>query len=236
MFSYKDVIKYSEIDKNGFLPLYGILEYFQNCINMHSLDINKDFISMMESKKAWVLLSWKIKIYKEIKLYDRVTVGTWSHGHDKLYGYRNYVIQDEDGNTLACADTKWILINIDTRMPMIIREADMEGYVTGEAIDVGKCVRKLQLSGERTVMEPVKVLRSYIDTNNHMNNTAYFRLAWEYIPEDFEYDTVDAVYNKETMQGMSLIPVVYKENNSLGISFEGEDGTVYMAMKLYKEA
>ncbi|MBE5958760.1 MAG: hypothetical protein E7254_07865 [Lachnospiraceae bacterium] len=235
MFYYNDFVKYSEVDDKGELPLYGILEYFQNCINIHSLDINKDFMSMNELGKAWVLLSWKIKIYKKVKLYDRVTVGTWSYGYDKVYGYRNYILKDEQGEVLACADTKWILIDLETRMPKRIEPEDLAGYATGDKLDLGKSPRKIKLSEDRTEMEPVKVLRSYIDTNKHMNNTAYFRLAWEYIPEDLEFDTIDAVYNKETTQGMTIIPVIHKEEKGMGISFEGADGTVYMTIKLYQE-
>jgi acyl-ACP thioesterase len=233
MFYYSDVIKYSNVDKEGKLPLYGILELFQNCINIHSVDIKKDFESMREYGKAWVLLSWRIKLYKEIKLYDKVSIGTWACGNDKLYGYRNYIIKDENGETLACADTKWLLIDMETRKPCRISEADMEGYAVGERLDIGKCPRKLKLSDDITVLEPVRVLKSYIDTNYHMNNTAYFRLATEYLPDDFEYDTVDAVYIKEATEGMKMIPVVHREEDGIGISLEAEDGTVFTEIKFY---
>lgn len=235
MYSYKEVIRYSDVDKNGYLPLYGILEQFQNCINFHSKDIGKDYKSMQGYGKVWVLISWKIKLVKPIEAYDKVEIGTWSHGYDKMFGYRNYVILDEKGNPLAYADTKWVLIDLETRMPQRVQDSDLGGYETGERIQMPEVSRKLRLSNDKTQMEPVKVLKTYIDTNGHMNNTAYFRLAQEYIPEDFEYNTVDAVYVKETTEGMTMIPFVHNEKDGLGISFVGEDGTVFTNIKFYSE-
>lgn len=235
MFSYKDNVRYSDVDKNGKLPLYGVLAYFQNCINQHSFDIGKDYEAMETLGKVWVLISWKIKVVKEVKAYDKIEVGTWSHGFDRMYGYRNYIMYDEEGNRVAYADTKWVLIDINTRMPQRPTEEDLEGYVKGEAIDMPECSRRLKLSEDREKKEPVKVLKTYIDTNGHMNNTAYFRLADEYIPEEFKYNTVDAVYVKETTEGMTMVPYVHKEENGVGISFESEDGIVFTKIKFYNE-
>lgn len=235
MYKCKDIVKYSEINRDGYLPLYGILEYFQNCINFHSLDIGMDYESMMKKNKAWVLISWKIKLLKKINLYDKVEIGTWAYDFDKMYGYRNYVILDENGEKAACAETKWVLIDLKTRMPLRVEVEDTIGYATGEKLDMPPMSRKLKLSDDVTKYEPVKVLSTYIDTNGHMNNTAYFRLAEEYLPGDFEYDTVDAVYVKETTEGMTMIPCVHKEENGIGISFESEEGKTYTKIKYYKE-
>lgn len=235
MYSYKDIVKYSDVDKNGKLPLYGIMEYFQNCINLHSKEIGKDYESMMKQRKAWVLIAWKIKISGTIKAYDEVEIGTWAHGFDKMFGNRNYVIMDSKGKKLAYADTKWVLIDLDTRMPLRVEAQDAEGFAQGDRIPMPESSRRLKLSDKKVRMEPVKVLKTYIDTNGHMNNTAYLRLAEEYIPESFEYNTVDTVYVKETTQGMTMIPYVHEEENGIGISFEGEDGTVFTKIKLYCE-
>lgn len=235
MYWYKDIVKYSDVDKNGKLPLYGILEYFQNCINFHSLDIGKDYRAMNQYGKVWVLISWKIKLYKEIYLYDNVEIGTWSHGFDRMYGYRNYEMKNDAGERLACADTRWILIDLDSRMPARISPEDLQGYATGEKIDIGNCPRKIKLSDVKEEKESVKVLKTYIDTNRHMNNTAYFRLAQEYIPDGFRYNTVEAVYVKETTEGMEMIPFVHEEANGIGISFEGKDGTIFTNMRFYTE-
>lgn len=235
MYSYNDIVKYSDVDKNGNLPLYGVLEYFQNCINLHSHDIGKGYEEMMEQGHAWVLISWKIKLTKKVKAYDKVTVSTWSRGFDRMFGFRNYILSDEQGNRIAYADTRWVLIDINNRMPQRVTEKDIEGYEMGEAIDMPECSRKLTLSKEREQKESLKVLKTYIDTNGHMNNTVYFRLAEEYIPESFKYNTVDAVYVKETTEGMIMIPYVHKEENGIGISFEGEDGTVFTRIKFYNE-
>ena len=50
--------------------------------------------------KVWVLIS-EHQIGKAYRSLDKVEVGTWSHGYDKMLGYRNYVILDEKGNLMA---------------------------------------------------------------------------------------------------------------------------------------
>lgn len=211
------------------------MEYFQNCINLHSKEIGKSHEEMIRQRKAWVLISCKIQLVKPIKAFDTVEIGTWAYGFDKMYGNRNYVILDTNGNKMAYGDTKWILIDLDTRIPLRIEPEDAAGFSEGDAIPMEKCSRKLRLSEKKERREPVKVLKTYIDTNGHMNNTAYLRLAEEYIPEGFKYNTVDIVYVKETMQGMKLIPYVHEEENGMGVSFTGEDGTVFTKIKLYLE-
>ena len=229
MFTYEDIIKYSSVNDKLKLPLHGILELFQNCVNLQGRQIRRDYLK--DANKVWVLISWKIKLVKPICLYDKVKVGTWSRGYDRIYGYRDYVIYDEKGEVCACADTMWALIDIKSRMPLKVTSEDMEGYETGDGIEDLKCSRKLRLSPDYEEMETVKVLKTYIDSNGHMNNTAYFRLAEEYLPDDFEYNTVDAVYVKEAVRGSKMIPRIHREDAGIGISFESEDGDTYMLLR-----
>ncbi|MBR3645943.1 MAG: hypothetical protein IKN54_05955, partial [Lachnospiraceae bacterium] len=159
----------------------------------------------------------------------------WSSGYNTIYGNRNYVMMNEDGEWLAYADSKWVLIDIDTRMPARITDKEMEGYVIEERIDMPESNKRLKLSSDREQMPNERVYKTYIDTNGHMNNTAYFRLAQEFIPNDLDYDTIDAVYVKETTEGTIIVPFIHKEEKGIGISFEGEDGTVFTKIKIYKE-
>ncbi|MBR3645597.1 MAG: acyl-[Lachnospiraceae bacterium] len=76
MFIYEDVVKYSEIDKNGYLPLYGVMEYFQNCVNFQGLETGHSYSDMEKKRRAWVLIAWKIKVNRLPKLYDKVKIGT----------------------------------------------------------------------------------------------------------------------------------------------------------------
>lgn len=232
MFKYEDLIKYSSVDNKLELPLHGVLELFQNCVNLQGRQIKRDYLK--DANKVWVLISWKIKLHSPINLYDKVTVGTWSRGYDKIYGYRDYVVCNEKGEVCACADTMWALIDMDSRMPLKVTAEDLEGYETGDGLEGIKCSRKLRLSPTKERQEPVKVLKTYLDSNGHMNNTAYFRLAQEYLPDDFSYNMVDAVYVKEMTRGMQIIPWVHKEENGIGISFESEDGDVCTMLKYYR--
>ena len=69
-----------------------------------------------------------------------------------------------------------------------------------------------------------KVLKTYIDSNGHMNNANYLRAAEEFLPTNFPCHEVDIVYNKEAMEGEIITPYLYSEENGIGISFENQSG------------
>ena len=70
---------------------------------------------MKKSKKnvnIYVILNWKLKVFKRANYADTITVRTWSSNTDKLFAYRDFEVIDENGEVTAIATTKWLIVDI----------------------------------------------------------------------------------------------------------------------------
>ncbi len=71
--------------------------------------------------------------------------------------------------------------------------------------------RKIKLSREWGEKEPVKVQRSWIDSNDHVNNSWYVKTAFEQLPQDLEIRQLRVEYKKQAYEGDILYPRYARE-------------------------
>ena len=226
MYKYEDKVRYSDVDRVGKVPAYQVLNYFQNASTEESEVVGKGVDYMMKQHKGWVLIGYKIKFNRHIKYDEEIIVGTEPTAFRGFFGRRNYCVMDKDQNYIIKADTLWTLIDTEKRAPVRLTEEDFLGYTLGEAFDDVKASRKLSFKSEGVEQEPVKVLKSFIDNNGHMNNTNYLRVAYEYIPEMSEAEEIEIAFVKEAVEGQEMIPYVHQEENARGVCFKSTDGEV----------
>ena len=224
MFSYETTVSYSRTDRNGKVPMHEILNLLQDCSTFHSEDIGHGVSYMKREARAWVLVAYKVIVNRPIMFGQKITIGTSPSKFSSMFASRQYFIKDENGDYLVQADSLWVLIDIQTRKPLRITEEDSSVYKPEPIFDNIKASRKIRFSSERTKLESFKDLKTYIDSNGHMNNANYLRAAEEFLPTNFPCHEVDIVYNKEAMEGEIITPYLYSEENGIGISFENQSG------------
>ncbi len=230
MYTYNTRIGYSKVDKEGKVSPYDVVDYMQDATIFQSQELGVGLDYMKKQGKAWILIANHIEFYEPIKLYQNITVGTAPTDFD-IYGTRQYFIKDENGNYLAKSETLWLLMDMNTRRPMRVSEEDAKAYETHQVFDDVKVSRKLKFVGEKKQQEPFKVLKTYIDSNGHMNNVNYLRAAIEYLPEDIEIKSIQIVYVKEAMEGQVITPYIHMEDIGLGMTFEDEEGNILTKIK-----
>ena len=103
MYSYDGRVRFSEADKDGYLRLEGILDYFQDCSTFQSEDLKVGMEYLAELHMVWVLSSWQIVVERYPKMGERITIGTVPYEIKGCFGHRNYMIFDEKGERIACA-------------------------------------------------------------------------------------------------------------------------------------
>ena len=211
MYTFETMISYSAVDRNGNLPLYGILNLLQDCTNMQSSSIGMGVEHMKQVNKGWILVSYKISLKKKLRYGEKVRVGTAASSFSSFYGDRKFQIESLDGEKLVEADSIWVLMDMETRHPIRVSKEERKGYVIEEGINDLKADRKIKFSSEREKVGEFKVLKTYIDNNGHMNNADYLRVAAEFVPADFEYYEVDIIYNKEAMEGEMMTAYLHRE-------------------------
>jgi acyl-ACP thioesterase len=229
MYTYETRVGYSRTDRSGKVPVYEIMNLMQDGSTFQSEDLGA---GMKTEKRGWFLLAYEIHLLQPIKLGQRIVVGTAPTDFKGLYGTRQFFIKDLEGNYLAKANTMWTLMDLEARCPVRITEEDIKCFEPEKLFDMGPVQRKVKLSPEKEQKDSFKVLNTYIDSNGHMNNADYMRVAEEVIPEGFQWNRLQINYRKEVMVGETMISFIHKEEDGYGISFENEAGEVLTVIKL----
>ena len=200
MYTLDSRIRYSETDETGALSLLGVINYLQDCSTFQSEDIGLGVEYLEEKKRAWLLSSWRIVIDRYPVLGERIKIGTWATSSKGIYGYRDFVIMDQDGNYLVRAESIWFFCDTEK----------IAAYGNEEALDLGKAPRKILIPEEYEEGIPVTIATHHLDTNHHVNNAQYVDIAREAVPCTKMVKGIRADYKKAAVLGEILVPRVTK--------------------------
>lgn len=233
MYSFEGRIRYSETDNEGKLSLEGLLDYFQDCSTFHSEDLGVGVEYLRENKMVWVLSSWQIEISRFPNLAERVTVGTFPNEFKGCFGYRSFFLTDANGEYLAKANTMWTLLDTENFRPLHPTKLMLEKYICEEKLSMENVGRKIAVPADAVTEEPIVVRKQHLDTNNHVNNAQYVRMAMDFLTEGFGITKMRAEYKKQAMLHDVLIPYVAGEKSEAGgekkvVSLRDENGSVYV--------
>lgn len=217
MYTFKTKVRYSELNSDGTIRPEAIVNLLQDCTTFHSESLGASVAFYETENKAWVLNSWQINIKGEIKLGDEIIVGTWPYDFVGAFGLRNFVIMDKDGNNIVEANTLWVFADIETGRPIKLTEDYTKFYVLEEKLDMDYADRKIKLPEGvfGVVEEPIRIKKSFIDTNQHVNNSRYIECAAEYI-DNRKIKRIRAEYKKQARLSDMFYPVVYDVTDEAG--------------------
>ncbi len=178
-------ITLSMLGKNIFISNKGFLSILQDAAEMHSASIGYGVTDIDKTNYSWALLNWKVRILSRPKYGDTITVKTWSRYSTKLYSYRDFEILNSNGDTVAIATSKWVLIDaskgrIAKLDPELIKKYNPEEKSVFGITELDKLEEPQNFSNVVNYI----IRKSDIDVNNHVNNLCYLDIALEAFPED----------------------------------------------------
>lgn len=227
MFGMDGQIRYSEVSPEGKLTDLSLMDYFQDASVYQSEKLGLGITFFKEHNVAWVLYSWQIEKVNLPRLGTKIIVDSWPYTMGGFYANRNFVMKDTEGNILAKADSKWVLVDLETGRPKRIPQELADRYNFGEQIQMDYATSKLKIPKDFEEMSPFEVPSYFIDTNNHMNNSKYVMLANEYISKDFDFDEIRVEYKKGAMLGEKIYPRVTEMKDKITVVLSAEDKKVY---------
>lgn len=225
MYSLNYKVTTSTCDSEGKLKLYSALQMMQDCSEMwiDSEPQVKDYFA--RENMAQLLASRQVEIVRVPDFKEELTVTTSVYGMKPMFGFRNTFIYDVQGN--PCYKTWSMGAFVDKAAGKLKRVDDtVAGSLLIEPqLEMNYKDRRIILpKTEGEVLEPVKVMRSDIDYNRHMNNANYVRMAMELLPEDFEIKGLRVEYRVAAKLGDMLVPTIYKHDSVIIVSLSiGED-------------
>lgn len=230
-------IRLSETDQDGNLTLFHLVNYFQDAGTFHAEDVERGLAWSREQGAAWVIAAWQLHIFELPRLGDRVMIRTWPYSFRGFLGGRNYTMETEDGRVLVNADSEWVLMDLAKNRPARVEPGLLEifGSAGEEKLEDDFGARKVRLEHPGEEREAFSVQEYHLDTNHHVNNAQYVRMAEQYLEEGFQLSRFRADYKKQAYLGDRIVPKVCRVENGVQVSLDTPEGESYFTAEFLEQ-
>lgn len=235
MYQLKGRVRYSEIGEDGRLTLTGVINYLQDCTTFHSEDSGVGIHHLKQQKRAWLLSSWRIRVYRYPEFGEAITVGTWHSGAKGICAYRNFIIEDSRGERVAKADSVWVFVSTEDGLPQRIRAEDVAPYgVPGIPLAMKGGEGKILLPAEYETGNPIVVSAHHIDTNHHVNNAQYVEIAREAAGVSEPIGRLRVEYKKAAVLKDVLTPKISRDEQGVTVALCNDSGRPSAMVRMEK--
>jgi len=216
-------VHFYEVDyKKRILPS-AIINYFQDIAIAQSEEVGVGIDFLAEHNLVWALIQWDITIKKYPVFNQDIKVFTRPVAFDKIYAYREFMVQGPQGELMVDAYSLWVLKDIAKKRIIKIPLFMFQNY--GIAIDTvaKRKMSKIQEISRVDAEQEFHVRYSDIDTNRHVNNVKYLEWAIETMPLETVVkcilQRIRVSYKKSTLFGEKVR--VLTEINEVNGEFNG---------------
>lgn len=232
MYEFESRVRYSETGKDGRLSLESILNYFQDCTTLHSEETGYGIDYLAEQNTVWVLLSWQIVVERYPKLGEKIKTVTKAYDFKKSFGYRNFMMYDEQGKYIAYANSVWLYMDAEKMLPVKVDEAQAASYGLEEKLPMEYAGMKIAIPQvQERVCPPFTVQSYHLDTNDHVNNGQYLRMATLAVGKELLVKQMRAEYKKSAVLGDVIEPKVYETKDSYVVTLNNSQGSPYAVIE-----
>jgi acyl-ACP thioesterase len=229
MYSFDSMVRYSELDESGKLSLLSIFNYFQDCSTFQSESLGKGIDYLKSKNVAWWLANWQVEILKRPKLCDKIKIYTFAYDFKNMYGYRNFAIEDDQGELLVRADSIWFYYDIANGKPKKVEAEDVAVYMKHAKVrfDMPATQRKINIPGEQIPVGETLITRQYIDTNHHVNNAYYVEIAKDALESKDAIKYINVQYKTAAKLGDKIFSKLSFDNHTKVVELTGENNESY---------
>lgn len=181
----------------------NIANFLQDIAGRNAHELGWAVSDLHSGGKTWVLSRIYIELKELPKYREEVTVDTWPSGGERLFAYRDFVIRNDKDEVIGNARSAWVVMDLSTRRPEYVPDEvkAMKDKYPPSVIDIPK--EKVLGAAENATKKDVRVRRSDLDVNRHVNNVKFIEWAMEAIDDSY-YDnhsvrTLDVVFKSEVL-------------------------------------
>ena len=173
-----------QVDRNKIGKPSGLWQVMQEAA-CHQMDAQKpSYSDLLDEGKALMLARVDLAIPEEVYLDDIVVASSWPCPSTRATFLRNYTLE-RGGERVAAAATQWSLVDVESRRILKVQDADFSRYWMSEYLELlpdkfridKESLQNMRAVGQKTVGY------SDLDYNGHMNNTYYFDVLCDHVPE-----------------------------------------------------
>ncbi|MBR6040927.1 MAG: hypothetical protein IKP38_10650 [Clostridia bacterium] len=192
----------SDTDANRKLRLSRLFTLLQEASIAHTTELGMGREKTLDRGLLWIVTLQQANITR-LPVYDEtVVLKSWPGKTMHLLFPRYYRIEDERGSALVEASALWALMDEKTRRVVFPEQYGIKirGVYTGKEIALPVAPKMPRQKETGTFTVPF----SYVDFNGHMNNTRYFDLAEDRMPEALRTRNISRIrteYTREAREG-----------------------------------
>lgn len=229
--------------KSYYTNLYGkasIASLFNILIEAawaHAQVMDWGYDNLKSNNLFWVLSRMYFQFEKYPVWQDKVTLYTWSAGTDGIYAYREYILENEQGEIILRASSAWLILDLETHK--IFRLSDFRAtfprHIDSKACRNPKRI-KPDVHSDHLIFSPV--LFSELDINQHFNSVKYVERVLDDFGIDFlnihELSELEVNYLKEGQAGdrIAVSRSRISENEYLNCLVREADGVDLCVMRI----
>lgn len=232
MYSYEINTGYSVMDETFQMKVSSILDCFQDAAVFEAENGSKINTAYLNEKNImWLLSSWQIVIDRRPSMNEHIKITTSPYDFKGFLGYRNFTIEDKEQAVIVKAASIWTLIDTIKMMPAKPTQELINGYELSEKLAMDYAPRKIAILGEGVEREPFPVRKSQIDSNKHVNNVEYVRMALEFADAPEQIRELRVEYKKAAHFGDLIVPVVCACDGKMQVQLKDIEGGLFATVE-----
>lgn len=158
-------VGFRDVDYKNNLKIKSALSYLEDIAGIHSNIAGYGLLDIEKNQKTWVLINWKLEFIRRPRYSETLKVRTWSNGTEKIYALRDFYMYDEQGEIVAKATSKWVLIDIEKKGIAKLTDEVMNSYTTEPEKAFDDKIERLKEPENYETSVEVKITKDMIDVN-----------------------------------------------------------------------
>lgn len=222
---------YSVMDASLHMTVPAILDCFQDAAIFEAENGRITMEYLYNRHIVWVLSSWQIVIDRRPGLNERIKIATSPYDFKGFLGYRNFTLTGGEDDVIVRAASIWTLVDTEKHCPAKLTPEMQDAYEMAPKLAMEYAPRKIVLLGDGEEQEHFKVRKYQIDSNQHMNNVEYVRLAMETIPDEAKIRELRVEYRKAALFGDEVTVIVTKAEDKYQVILRDTEGGIYAVVE-----
>jgi acyl-ACP thioesterase len=162
-----------------FRPL-ALANLFQEAAAINANTLGFGAVDMGSRNQTWMLSRLDIRVDREPREGEHVTVRTWPAGFERLFALRDFeLIGDNSAQPIARASYAYLVIDLEARRPLRPQNAIDSALICDRPHALADARFAVEKPGEGVIWIdsfPVTAMERHIDHNGHVNNAHL--IAW----------------------------------------------------------
>jgi len=169
-------VSYADVDRDEVLLLPSIFTLLQEAAIAHANQFDLGTRAMVTRGESWVLNRMAVAIDRYPRHDESLRIETWSRGINGFKGYREFRMYGAAADTVVSGSSLWLYVNVNSGSIVRVPREIAAGFPSHAGDAFCPELGSWDLGAPPASSNPTQAITlrySDIDSNRHLNNTAY---------------------------------------------------------------